>query len=35
MIRVALQHYEVKDKRESIRYTYKGEFSLYRIRINN
>ncbi|MCD2336430.1 aminotransferase class I/II-fold pyridoxal phosphate-dependent enzyme [Bacillus cereus] len=28
MIRVALQHYEVKDKRESIRYTYNGEFSL-------
>ncbi|WP_454015361.1 aminotransferase class I/II-fold pyridoxal phosphate-dependent enzyme [Bacillus sp. Marseille-Q7846] len=27
MIRVALQHYEVKDKRESIRYTYKGEIS--------
>ncbi|MDA1763683.1 aminotransferase class I/II-fold pyridoxal phosphate-dependent enzyme [Bacillus cereus] len=27
MIRVALQHYEVKDKKESIRYTYEGEFS--------
>ncbi|GMR65659.1 MULTISPECIES: aminotransferase class I/II-fold pyridoxal phosphate-dependent enzyme [Bacillus] len=27
MIRVALQYYEVKDKRESIRYTYKGEIS--------
>ena len=26
MIRVALQYYEVKDKTESIRYTYKGEF---------
>lgn len=35
MIRVALQHYDVKDKRESIRYTYKGEFSPLRIRINN
>ncbi|MBJ8084808.1 aminotransferase class I/II-fold pyridoxal phosphate-dependent enzyme [Bacillus cereus group sp. N14] len=27
MIRGALQYYEVKDKKESIRYTYKGEFS--------
>ncbi|MES5952824.1 aminotransferase class I/II-fold pyridoxal phosphate-dependent enzyme [Bacillus fungorum] len=27
MIRVALQYYEVKDKKESIRYTYKGEIS--------
>ena len=27
MIRVALQYYEVKDKTESIRYTYKGEIS--------
>ena len=35
MIRVALQYYEVKDKTESIRYTYKGKFLLYRIHINN
>ncbi|EEK81020.1 aminotransferase class I/II-fold pyridoxal phosphate-dependent enzyme [Bacillus cereus] len=27
MIQVALQYYEVKDKNESIRYTYKGEIS--------
>ncbi|PFN29172.1 aminotransferase class I/II-fold pyridoxal phosphate-dependent enzyme [Bacillus cereus] len=27
MIRIALQHYEMKDKSESIRYTYKGEIS--------
>ena len=35
MIRVALQYYEVKDKTESIRYTYKGEISPCRIHINN